>query len=232
MEGSDLPTTTPQFCRPRAYELFAAQLPGIESPRALLTAAVALAMHEIPDADPAQVDAHLQRYADRVRLHVRRHHDEALLAHLHALLFEEEGFRGNNDDYYNTANSYIPLVLSSKRGIPISLSLIYCDVADRLGLKVSGINAPNHFLVSVVVDGSTMLVDPYFEGRTMSRSEAAQRMRQIVPDISTDTQANELLQPATHRQWLTRMLGNLMAIHHRAGRSRDLAAMAELRNLL
>ena len=63
----------------------------------------------------------------------------AVLAHLHEVLFDEEGFAGNVDDYYNVANSYLPVVLETRRGIPISLTLLYKLVAERLGLPVQGV---------------------------------------------------------------------------------------------
>ena len=71
------------------------------------------------------------------RSRVRGQQPQAMLAHLHALLFEEEGFSGNVDDYYNTANNLIPIVLKTRRGLPITLSLVYKNVAGRLGIPVS-----------------------------------------------------------------------------------------------
>ena len=102
--------------------------------RVIENGAVAIAMHQVENVDIAEFDATLQKYADAVRSRVRGSQPQALLAHLHDVLFEEEKFTGNQEDYYNTANSYLPEVLRTKRGLPITLSLIYKVVAERLGL--------------------------------------------------------------------------------------------------
>ena len=92
------------------------------------------------------------------------------MAHLHDVLFDVVGFVGNVDDYYNPANSYLPNVLRTRRGLPITLVLIYKCVAEQLGLTVRGINSPGHFLASVrndsaaaasTKDSSWMYVDPW-----------------------------------------------------------------------
>jgi regulator of sirC expression with transglutaminase-like and TPR domain len=237
----------PVHCRPEAYDLFAAQMPVLGSTDALVTAAVAMAMHEMHDADPAEVDARLQDLADRIRARVRSDNRQALLAHAHDVLFEEEGFIGNAEDYYNPHNSYLPAVLRTKRGIPITLTLVYKAVLERLGFLVAGVNAPGHFLAALPPEdtaagattkagggGATgdemLLVDPFFAGRTMTRDEAFERIEQIAgrPVPRTD----ELLAVASHRQWLARMLQNLQNIFGSTGRGADLAAMAELRGVL
>src|SRR5215217_7179628 len=139
----------PVCCSPEAYALLSKAAASLESPDALLSGAVAIAMHQLDDVDAAAVDAQLQGYADTVRARVRGRQPQALLAHLHDVLFDEEGFRGNTDDYYAPANSYVPAVLETKRGLPITLSLIYKNVADRLGIRAWGVGLPGHFLVAV-----------------------------------------------------------------------------------
>src|SRR5687768_7695060 len=97
----------PMCCAPEAFSLLSRQVKAIESPDALLQGAVAIAMHQLDHADPAEVDATLQRYADTIRKRVRGSQPQALLAHMHDVLFEEEKFSGNTDDYYDTTNSYV-----------------------------------------------------------------------------------------------------------------------------
>src|SRR5687767_9277059 len=139
----------PITCVPRAFQTLSAHVASINSPDALLGGAMAIAMHALPTVDAGAVDNQLQKYADTVRSRVRGQQTQALLAHLHDVLFEEEKFSGNAEDYYNTANNFLPTVLQSKRGLPITLSLIYKEVATRLGIKAYGVNLPGHFLVSV-----------------------------------------------------------------------------------
>src|ERR1700729_2323242 len=81
--GQNVPSRLPQCCTPSAFTLLAKQVPVMNSPDALLQGAVAIAMHQMPDADPAQVDAQLQKYADTIRSRVRGSQPQALLAHLH-----------------------------------------------------------------------------------------------------------------------------------------------------
>src|SRR5437763_1849499 len=97
----------PLCCTPEAYKLLRRQAAAIESPDALVQGAIAIAMHQLETVRPEEIDGTLQRYADTVRARVRGSQPQALLAHLHEFLFEEERYFGNAEDYYNTANSYV-----------------------------------------------------------------------------------------------------------------------------
>jgi regulator of sirC expression with transglutaminase-like and TPR domain len=217
-------------CRPHAYQLFRAQMPRIETMDGLLAAAIAVAMHGMPDTDPNRSLREIEHYGELVRRRVRSESIDARLAHLHEVLFDEAGFVGNSDDYYNPRNSYIPAVLDSRRGLPITLSLVYKAVAGRVGLDVVGINAPLHFLAGVRTDGGTMLVDSFFGGRVLSRQEAFDRIEQVSGRVIPHV--DEMLPPATHRQWLERILQNLMNIFEHARQWHDRDAMLELRGVL
>lgn len=219
----------PTYCRPRAYELFAAQVPLIHTSRGLMVAAVAIAMHEMKDVDPAGVEQQIEHYAQNVRSRVRSDHPEALQAHLHDVLFEEEGFMGNAEDYYQSHNSYLPAVLRSKRGLPITLTLLYKLVGERVGLAVHGVNAPGHFLAEVELGRESMYIDSFFGGRAYSRHEAERRVQEVT---GAAVPGDELLPRATHRQWLTRMLMNLQNVFVQQQRQEELAAMLELRRVL
>jgi regulator of sirC expression with transglutaminase-like and TPR domain len=220
----------PLCCEPRAYLLLAKQLASISSPDALLNGAAAIAMHQMPHADAAEVDATIQGYADTVRARVRGGQPQALLAHLHAFLFEEMNFRGNTDDYYNPFNSYLPAVLESHQGLPITLSLVYKLVAERIGLRSWGVGMPGHFLAAVEIDGSPMLVDAFAAGRIMTPDEAHARMQDMFgPDVEWN---EEMLRPASNRHWLTRMLQNLLNVFGSTSHYKDVAAVLEMEMLL
>ena len=88
----------PLCCSPQAFTLLARQVPVIGSPDALLNGAIAIAAHQMENVDAAEVDSTLQSFADTVRSRVRGEQTQALLAHLHEFLFEEQGFSGNSDD--------------------------------------------------------------------------------------------------------------------------------------
>lgn len=225
-----VPMRKPLHCRRPAHELFRAQLADLDAPGALLRAAVAISMHELEDADPAAVEQRIEEYAKRVRDRVKTGEPRAYLAHLHAVLFDEEGFRGEETCYDEPQSSYLPIVLERKRGLPIALTLVYKEAGERVGLAVEGVNAPGHFLAAVETDGRRMLVDPYGAGRVLTRDEAFARIARV--SGRTLPADDGLLRPASPRQWLARMIQNLLHVFSQRDRDRDVAAMIELRDLL
>lgn len=220
----------PLCCSPQAYQLITRQTTAIESPDALLAGAVAISMHQMEGVDIDHVDRVLQSYADTVRARVRGSQSQALIAHLHEFLFDELDFGGNTDEYYNTTNSYLPSVLKTKRGLPITLSLIYKIVAERIGLRSWGVGLPGHFVVGIDCDGSTMLVDPFDKGRSLTPAEAHQRMRETLGEEIE--WSDELLQPVSNLHWLTRILQNLLHIFGANRHYSDVAAMLEMEMVL
>jgi regulator of sirC expression with transglutaminase-like and TPR domain len=216
----------PIYCRREAYRLFVDALGELRSTEGLLRAAVAISMHALDDVNTKQVEARLRELSERVRLRSPSGRVAALQANLHAVLFEEEGFSGNLDQYYNALNSYLPAVLNTKRGLPIVLALIYKVVGDWAGLTVTGINAPGHFLVRVHCGDHWMIVDPFFAGQVLSRDEAFQRLDRIAGHLIPRN--DELLVCPSHEPWLVRLLGNLRQLFATEGRRDDLAAMTEL----
>lgn len=219
----------------------------------LLAAACAVALHARPDVEVSECDEAIDELADDVR---RRHANafgdaaptaadlaaraavapQAAMAYLHEALFEsgsggggEAGFSGNHGDFYNPANSFLPCVLESRRGLPISLALVYKLVAGRIGLKCWGVGLPGHFLAGVEC-GGPVLVDCFHGGRLLDRRDAAERVAACVgPEAEFD---DDLLRPVTHRHWVTRLIQNLLQTYTGAGRYTDVAAMLELELLL
>jgi len=223
-------TKLPLCCAPRAFDLLTRQMPVINSPDALLHGAVAIAMHQIEGVDVASVDATIQDFADTVRSRVRGSQPQALLAHLHDFLFDELGFRGNTEDYYNPSNSYLPAVLQMRRGLPITLSLLYKLVAERLGLRAWGVGLPGHFMCGLELDGATMLIDPFAGGRLLTPDEAHSRLQEMFGDGLN--WSDEFLRPASNRHWLTRILQNLLNVFGSTNHFADVAAVLEMEMLL
>lgn len=220
----------PVVCRPEAFHYFAKHLPAIETTDGLLHAAIGISMHALDDVSPTDVDDCLLAMATRVRSRVRGNQIQAILAHLHQVLFQEEGFAGDQSNYYRPLNSYIPAVIESKHGIPVTLGLLYKVVAERIGLHVEGINAPGHFLVRVRGQSDWMIVDPYFGGTLLSREEAFERIERVTGKSIPHTR--HYLPTATHTQWISRILTNLQHVLANENRQHDLAAMNELQSLL
>lgn len=220
----------PLCCSPAAFELLSRQKATIESPDALLAGAVAIAMHKLPDVNVGQVDADIQCMADSIRRRVRGPQQQAVLAHLHCLLFDELGFVGNTENYYHPSNSFLPSVLRTRRGLPITLCLIYKLVAQRLGLRVQGVGMPGHFMCAVETETGPMLVDPFGRGRILTTTEAQLFLHErFGPDVEW---SDALLQPVSNLHWLTRILQNLLHVFGTAGQYFDVAAMLEMEMLL
>jgi regulator of sirC expression with transglutaminase-like and TPR domain len=229
----------PAYCHRAAYDAFAIELPRVDATDGLFRAAFAIARHELQDADVTRAEATISELADTIARRVKSSNVDAKLAHLHDVLFDVVGFVGNVEDYYNPSNSYLPEVIRTRRGLPITLVLIYKCVAERVGLEVQGINSPGHFLAAVRTAGpgsapekttGWMYVDPFYGGELLHRDDVCHRIVGATGLTPGDT--SQWLQPATHRQWLSRMLNNLQAIFAHTGRERDLYAMQELQELL
>jgi regulator of sirC expression with transglutaminase-like and TPR domain len=229
----------PAYCRSAAYDAFATEIPRVNTTSGLFRAAFAIARHEQPDADLKQAEAMIAELAETVNRRVHSLTVDARLAHLHDVLFDVVGFVGNVEDYYDPANSYIPDVLRTHRGLPITLVLIYKCVAERVGLQAEGINSPGHFLAAVRSGESGgsktkraewMYVDPFHSGELLNGGDVCRRIAETTGVMVPDSP--RWFAPATHRQWLGRMLNNLQAVFAHTGRERDLYAMQELQELL
>jgi regulator of sirC expression with transglutaminase-like and TPR domain len=129
-------------------------------------------------------------------------------------LFTEVGFCGNTDDYADVRNSFLNEVLERKLGIPITLSVLYIEVAQKLGLPACGVSFPGHFLVRLGGRGGAIVIDPFFSGLSLSEAELVERMRRFVPDKAQAREAlNTVLHGAPNKEILSRMLRNLRALY-------------------
>jgi regulator of sirC expression with transglutaminase-like and TPR domain len=239
--------STDTICNLTAREYFAAQLSQLETTEGLVRAAIGISMHALDDVAPARVETHIRQLASRVERRVRGRQIQARLAHLHDILFEEEGYYGNTLDYYSPLNSYLPAVLESRRGIPVTLALVYKAVAAHLNIHVVGLNTPYHFLVEVRDGGEHMIVDPFLGGRVLTHDDVLKLL--LSPRMPADgsvtgaaegesaaarkpPRLNVRFPTATHRQWISRMLANLQHTFGRRGFCTDHAAMTELQQML
>jgi regulator of sirC expression with transglutaminase-like and TPR domain len=133
-------------------------------------------------------------------------------------LYEALGFRGNESDYYDPRNSLLPDVLERKLGIPITLALVYCEVARRVGVRARGVSFPGHFLVRVDArerEDAPVAVDPFFGGRRLDETGLKKLLERAAP--SQKLEPAEHLAPASARTVLVRMLINLKWIHATRG---------------
>jgi regulator of sirC expression with transglutaminase-like and TPR domain len=130
-------------------------------------------------------------------------------------LFDRLGFYGNTNDYYDPRNSFLCDVLDRRTGIPISLSVLYLEVARRVGVLAQGVNFPGHFLVRVAIEDAWLFLDPYGGGRALPPADLEALLRKTTtPDAVLDP---SVIAAASKRQIVSRMLVNLAGIYGRNG---------------
>jgi regulator of sirC expression with transglutaminase-like and TPR domain len=168
-----------------------------------------------PRLDVAQTLARLDGFAEEIRARLPSDPGSARIATALAdYLFDELGFAGNSDAYYEPANSFLDDVVASRQGIPITLSVVYLAVGHRLGLDVQGVGFPAHFLVRLNSERGTQFLDAYNGGRVLSASELNRRLHDVFGAGAPTVEAHPaLLRPATDREILVRMLRNLKGIY-------------------
>ena len=187
---------------------------GIDDERIdLLRAALVFCRIEYPEFDPTPYIHQVEQYAHRVAERIDDPDEAAVcIAALNQVLFQEEMFRGNTVDYYSPRNSFINDVLDRRLGIPITLSLLYLEVARRAGFPLFGVGMPGHFLLKHYdVSGRSILIDAFNCGAIVTEEDCRQKVKSIYSgQISLQP---EFLLTVTRRQMLTRMLNNLRTIY-------------------
>ena len=207
------------FKTPTALQYFAA-LVADDASMPLLEVAATVAQDEYPGLDAQDVLAQVDTLAHKLKKRIPA--DTAPLQRLRLMnryFFQELGFAGNVNDYYDPRNSYLPEVLKTRRGIPITLALLYVEVANQAGLSASGVSFPGHFLVKLRMPRGEVVIDP-FTGRSLSRDDLDERLapyrqqRGLVGDF--DVPLGLFLQAAPPRDVIARLLRNLKEIHRTA----------------
>ncbi len=221
---------SPEHCRPSAFELFRQGMSEIATTEGLVMTAVAVSLDADGETDYPTVRKHLETLASRVMKGARADSATSRLAHLHRVLFDEDGFTGNKENYYFLGNSYLPKVLETKRGIPVTLALVYVAVARLVGLEADGVNSPAHFLARVRDSEGDLYVDVFSGGQALTYTEALDRLERIAG--RTIPKTPEMLEPAAHPQWILRILANLERIYAATSMRRELAAIAEFQTLV
>ena len=183
----------------------------------LAPAALAIARLEYPSLDPKPYLARLDRMGLEARARARQPGTDPIRA-FNEYLYDEQGFVGNRERYDDPRNSFINEVLDRRTGIPISLAVIYLEVAHRAGLHVDGVNFPGHFLLRVREGygdprSEVAIIDPFHGGARLSEYDCRQLLRQHVGDEAAfDT---SLLAPATRHDIIVRILVNLKRLYVR-----------------
>ncbi len=218
------------FATPTSLEYFAA-LVADDAQFSLLEAAIAVAQDEDPALDVQGVLAEVDALAERLRRRIPA--DTAPLQRLRLLnpyFFRELGFAGNVNDYYDRRNSDVAEVLRTRRGIPITLAMLYIELASQVGLRAQGVSFPGHFLVKLHLPRGEVIMDP-FDGRSLGREELEERLLPYLAErglqFSDGLPLGLFLQSAPARDILARLLRNLKEIHRSRDDQARLAAVLE-----
>ena len=196
----------------------ASNTPGTE----LAEAALIIARIEYPHLDASAYLNQLDRMGDAARRRIEQHASDtgdastrSCIKGLNAYLFDDEHFAGNHEKYEDPRNSCLNEVLDRRTGIPITLSVVYLEIAWRAGLPIHGVNFPGHFLVCVPEDTGRshdrLIVDPFHAGALLSENDCRLLLQK---HVGSELAFNSsLLAPATRQQIIVRMLLNLKRIY-------------------
>jgi regulator of sirC expression with transglutaminase-like and TPR domain len=207
---------------PTALEYFASLVQSDEQ-FPLLEAAASLAQDEYSELDIQEVLDQVDQLGSRLKQRLPA--DAGALQKLRLLnkfFFEEQGFSGNLNNYYDPDNSYLHVVLRTRRGIPISLAVLWLEMAQSLGLRAQGVGFPGHFLVKVRLPyphEGQVVIDP-FTGESLGKEDLSERLVPLHAEsglLSSGQVSDELLKhylrAATPREIVARMLRNLEEVY-------------------
>jgi regulator of sirC expression with transglutaminase-like and TPR domain len=178
----------------------------------LAYAALCIAQAHTPTLDPQRYLDRLEDWAQELaqQLPTERYPLKVLKA-LNEYIYDHLGFRGNINDYYDPCNSFFDQVLDRRLGIPITLSLLYLELAKRVGFPMQGIGMPGHFVMRPCVDDMDVYVDAFHRGELLFAQDCQERLENIYgqPVVLQ----SEHLSPVSNSQFLARLLNNLKAIY-------------------
>ncbi len=177
----------------------------------LATAALYIAQEDYWDMDASLYLEALDAMAAEVRSRLpKNRYPLKVIQTINQYLFEEKGYSGNKIDYYDPDNSCLNRVIDRRLGIPISLSLVYLEVANRLQFPMVGVGMPGHFLVRPVIDEMEIFVDPFNQGEVLFVADCKEKFYQIYPTSEWQT---GFLNGVLPKHYLARMLMNLKMIY-------------------
>jgi regulator of sirC expression with transglutaminase-like and TPR domain len=205
---------------PAPLARFSALIARDESEIDLARACLQVAEDAYPGLDVDGYLGEIERFAGRLgaRLAPTATVEDRVIA-LNEFLFADLGFRGNTENYYDPRNSYLNEVIDRRRGIPLTLSVLYMEIGRRIELRLQGVSFPGHFLVRLPMRGGTLVLDPFAGGAPQSGEELRERLKRVIPRDATEGLAvsqlplEQFLEPATNRQILARLLRNLKGVY-------------------
>jgi regulator of sirC expression with transglutaminase-like and TPR domain len=228
-----LPTMKPLRGEKKSpQKLFAAEVQKSEAELDLGRAALLIAYCENPSFDLEYYQQRLDQIAEAISKRLRAISATAsltdadlIIANINDYLFNELGLRGNSDKYYDPRNSYLNDLLDRRLGIPITISVLYLEIARRLGLAMGGVGMPGHFIVKCLAPGQECFIDPFNGGRRLSEKDCEQMVANIYGDSSRVPP--DFLRVVSKKEILVRMLSNLKNIYVSGGDNAHALAVIE-----
>jgi len=201
-------------------ERFAEMLSREDGKIELASACLQIAEDAYPGLDVDGYVGEIERFAKRLRARLAPDAaaEDRVIA-LNEFLFDDLGFSGNVDNYYDPRNSYLNEVLDRRTGIPITLAVLYMEIGRRIGLPLEGVSFPGHFLVRLPLRGGTLVLDPFSGGVPQSEGELRERLKRVIPREAAggvpvaELPLDQFLEPASNRQILARVLRNLKGVY-------------------
>ena len=199
----------------QAAELFQQMARGPDEGIDLVQGALLIAAEQYPQLDIDACIQTLERLGDELRRRLRPDigRTDAIRA-LNRYMFDELGFHGAGEDYYDPRNSFLNDVVDRRVGIPITLAIVYIRLGQKLGLPLAGVSFPGHFLVRCSVQDGTVVLDPFHKGVSLGLPELTKRLASVqggAPPAKAEVVA--MLAPASPREILSRLLRNLRSIY-------------------
>ncbi len=221
--GSSVSRQSPKSSRAEFAEMISRDDEHLD----LAHAALLIAAEEYPHLDPDVYIERLDHFADLARERVAYARDAGdVITALNSVMFDVLGFRGNRENYYDPRNSFLNQVIERRTGIPITMTVVYIEVARRIGFPVKGVGLPFHFIAKHEAESGDVFIDPFNEGRVLGVSGCSE----LVAGVSGGKLelSAEHLAPVSKKQIMLRMLSNLLGIYSASDHSRALAAIERI----
>jgi regulator of sirC expression with transglutaminase-like and TPR domain len=196
-----------------SVETFRRAISKAEEEINLAEAMLAISKSYSPELDIAGYLSRLDAMAEEIRALLKPGlNAAATVAALNVYLFEREGFCGSSENYYDPRNSYLDQVIERRTGLPITLSVVYLELGWRLGLPLSGVSFPGHFLVKLPVEGGEVVLDPFARGVSLDEEDVRRRLGEVYGEHPPPMPVQEALRAAGKRDILARAWRNLKGI--------------------
>ncbi len=211
---------------PESRRRFAALVERAPGDFRLAEGALLMAQEEYPAMDISAYVSRLDAMAETIKVQLGLELDPVrIVKGINAYLFEEQGFRGNQEDYDDPRNSFLNEVLERRLGIPITLSVIYIEIGRLVGLPIAGVGMPSHFIVQYTAQPEPFWIDPFAGGNVLTREECILLLQHIFKDRLPWNDA--YLAPIGDHDILRRMLNNLKKIYAERGEYRRTLSVIE-----